>query len=200
FSAGLPCILMDSGALMYPEPSWTKINIALMLVLKILPDPQPRDPSTRRGWWSLESTKVFSTYILELPVDPKSVYAKEPKRVYQECSWMERTFVIKTEIKSCNSYGVDINTGGIIDTFANFVWEPTVVKINAINATTEAACLILSVDETVKNPKVSRRVHKEMLLLERWVEGMAGQVSVAVEGECEGVELFGFEDAKDFLE
>ncbi|KAF9594847.1 hypothetical protein IFM89_034830, partial [Coptis chinensis] len=50
-------------------------------------------------------------------------------------------------------YGVDINTGGIIDTFANFVWEPAVVKINAINPATEAACLILSVDETVKNPK-----------------------------------------------
>lgn len=88
-------------------------------------------------------------------------------------------------------YGVDINTGGIADSFANFVWEPAVVKvlsrpmihffcsktkkscrlidssytyhscslslslkINAINAATEAACLVLSVDETVKNPKV----------------------------------------------
>ncbi|KAL4178913.1 hypothetical protein AMTRI_Chr13g84570 [Amborella trichopoda] len=50
-------------------------------------------------------------------------------------------------------YGVDINTGGITYTFANFVWEPTVVKISAINAATEAACLVLSVDETVKNPK-----------------------------------------------
>ncbi|KAF4393996.1 hypothetical protein G4B88_025965 [Cannabis sativa] len=50
-------------------------------------------------------------------------------------------------------YGVDINTGGITDSFANFVWEPAVVKINAINAATEAACLVLSVDETVKNPK-----------------------------------------------
>lgn len=93
-------------------------------------------------------------------------------------------------------YGVDINTGGIADSYANFVWEPSVVKvsvcnlyiylfnnkethvyavrifcgidtcdadtfnflffwqINAINAATEAACLVLSVDETVKNPKV----------------------------------------------
>ncbi|GMN54418.1 hypothetical protein TIFTF001_023544 [Ficus carica] len=50
-------------------------------------------------------------------------------------------------------YGVDINTGGIADSFANFVWEPAVVKINAINAATEAACLVLSVDETIKNPK-----------------------------------------------
>ncbi|KAF9596361.1 hypothetical protein IFM89_009709 [Coptis chinensis] len=144
---------------------------------------------------------------------------KEPGQMPQTA----KVFVILIEIKSCNSYGVDINTGGIIDTFANFVWEPTVVKINAINATTEAACLILSVDETVKNPKVSHSVFNFSLhcyflmaihcidnpngectrrcyLLERWVEGMAGQVSVAVEGECEGVELFGFEDAKDFLE
>ena len=51
-------------------------------------------------------------------------------------------------------FGVDINTGGIADSFANFVWEPSLVKLNAINAATEAACLILSVDETVKNPKV----------------------------------------------
>ncbi|KAG5064532.1 hypothetical protein JHK85_005715 [Glycine max] len=50
-------------------------------------------------------------------------------------------------------YGVDIATGGIADSFANFVWEPAIVKINAINAATEAACLILSVDETIKNPK-----------------------------------------------
>nr|GMD17693.1 T-complex protein 1 subunit eta [Ipomoea batatas] len=51
-------------------------------------------------------------------------------------------------------YGVDINTGGIANSFANFVWEPSVVKINAINAATEVCWLILSVDETVKNPKV----------------------------------------------
>lgn len=26
-------------------------------------------------------------------------------------------------------FGVDINTGGIADSFANFVWEPAVVKV-----------------------------------------------------------------------
>ena len=36
-----------------------------------------------------------------------------------------------------------------MDTFAAYVWEPAVVKINALTAATEAACLILSVDETV---------------------------------------------------
>ena len=30
-----------------------------------------------------------------------------------------------------------------------FVWEPSLVKINAIQAAVEASCLILSVDETI---------------------------------------------------
>ena len=49
--------------------------------------------------------------------------------------------------------GVDINNEDIADNFESCVWEPAIVKINAITAATEAACLILSVDETVKNPK-----------------------------------------------
>lgn len=32
----------------------------------------------------------------------------------------------------------------------------SLLQINALNAATEAACLVLSVDETVKNPKVMR--------------------------------------------
>eukprot|EP00850_Spirogloea_muscicola_P018892 SM000178S03457 [mRNA] locus=s178:145029:148469:- [translate_table: standard] len=50
-------------------------------------------------------------------------------------------------------YGVDINTGGIVDTYASCVWEPAVVKINALTAAAEAACLVLGVDETIRNPK-----------------------------------------------
>lgn len=52
-----------------------------------------------------------------------------------------------------NWYGVDINTEDIADNFSACVWEPSIVKINAITAASEATCLILSVDETVKNPR-----------------------------------------------
>jgi len=41
--------------------------------------------------------------------------------------------------------GVDINNG-IGNSFESFVWEPAVVKINALKAATEAACTILSID------------------------------------------------------
>lgn len=40
-----------------------------------------------------------------------------------------------------------------MDTFASFVWEPALVKLNALTSATEAACLVLSVDETVRNPR-----------------------------------------------
>lgn len=50
-------------------------------------------------------------------------------------------------------FGVDIATGGIVNTYNAFVWEPSLVKMNAIVAATEAACMILSVDETIRNPR-----------------------------------------------
>jgi len=50
-------------------------------------------------------------------------------------------------------FGVDCMNCSIVDTFANYIWEPVIVKESALNAATEAACLILSIDETVKNPE-----------------------------------------------
>lgn len=50
-------------------------------------------------------------------------------------------------------YGVDIAEGGICDTFETGVWEPSANKCNSLAAAAEAACVILSIDETVVNPK-----------------------------------------------
>lgn len=47
-------------------------------------------------------------------------------------------------------------TEDISDNFEACVWEPSIVKINALTAASEATCLILSVDETVKNPKADQ--------------------------------------------
>ena len=64
-----------------------------------------------------------------------------------------RTTDLALSVTGGRWFGVDINNEDIADNFEACVWEPAVVKINAITAATEAACLILSVDETVKNPK-----------------------------------------------
>ena len=47
--------------------------------------------------------------------------------------------------------GVDVLNGTVADMFKIFVWEPEIVRINVLKAATEAACTILSVDQTIRN-------------------------------------------------
>jgi len=60
-------------------------------------------------------------------------------------------------------FGVDLTNESICDCNATFVWEPSIIKLNCIEAATEAACLILSVDETVKNPKSDNKIPDEYM-------------------------------------
>lgn len=58
--------------------------------------------------------------------------------------------------------GVDFRSGSIADNFKNFVWEPALVKVNALQSATEAACIVLSVDETVKSKTASNDANPQM--------------------------------------
>ncbi|EQB45916.1 hypothetical protein CGLO_15132 [Colletotrichum gloeosporioides Cg-14] len=59
---------------------------------------------------------------------------------------------LRVEHRKGNTWsGVDFNNEGVTDMMERFVWEPALVKINAIQAATEASCLILGVDETIRN-------------------------------------------------
>jgi T-complex protein 1 subunit eta len=49
--------------------------------------------------------------------------------------------------------GVDVLQDGICNTLESGVWEPAANKLNSLAAATEAACCILSIDETVRNPQ-----------------------------------------------
>ena len=55
-------------------------------------------------------------------------------------------------------FGVNCFDGGIIDTYINYVWEPTILKENILNSATEAACSIINVDQTIKNPKSEQAI------------------------------------------
>lgn len=46
-------------------------------------------------------------------------------------------------------HGIDFNTESIGNNLETFVWEPSLVKINALSSAVEAANLVLSVDETI---------------------------------------------------
>ena len=50
-------------------------------------------------------------------------------------------------------YGVNVLEGTVDDLMLKFVWEPELVRHNVLTAATEAACTILSVDQTIRNAK-----------------------------------------------
>ncbi|KAL3952221.1 hypothetical protein ACCO45_013938 [Purpureocillium lilacinum] len=52
--------------------------------------------------------------------------------------------------------GVDFKNEGVADMMERFVWEPALVKVNALQAATEASCLILGVDETIRNEESAK--------------------------------------------
>merc|ERR1712072_242260 len=58
-------------------------------------------------------------------------------------------------------YGVDVDgTTGIQNTYEGFVWEPLNIEKNILTSATEAACNVLSIDETIKDP--SQEEQKKM--------------------------------------
>ncbi|KAA6382011.1 MAG: putative T-complex protein 1 subunit eta, partial [Streblomastix strix] len=65
---------------------------------------------------------------------------------------VEKLRQVHYETKNVNM-GVNIAEEGILNSFEACIWEPANMKINAISAATEAACLVLSVDETIKTPQ-----------------------------------------------
>mmetsp|Transcript_101669 Transcript_101669/g.124455 ORF Transcript_101669/g.124455 Transcript_101669/m.124455 type:complete len:408 (-) Transcript_101669:108-1331(-) len=58
--------------------------------------------------------------------------------------------------------GVDIENGGVTDTLKKFIWEPLINKSSALSAATQAACTILSIDETIKNAKASSAANQKL--------------------------------------
>lgn len=61
---------------------------------------------------------------------------------------------LRTEHSKGNMWsGVDLDNDCVRDTMKDCLWEPSMIKINEISSATEAACIILTSDETIKNPK-----------------------------------------------
>jgi len=78
-----------------------------------------------------------------------------PRQLADNAGFDSTTILTKLRQKHAQEggkwFGVDINNDDVCDTFNAFVWEPSLVKLNSITGATEAACMILSVDETIKN-------------------------------------------------
>jgi len=158
--AATTTIILRGGAEQFIEEAERSLHDAIMNTRRLLVN-----PSVIAGGGAIEmelsahlrdkSRAIFgkqqlliAAYAKALEVIPRQVAAN---------AGMDPTDVLnKLRMKHAHGgkwFGVDVIDNGICDTFESFVWEATVMKRNALAAATEAACLILSVDETVRNPQ-----------------------------------------------
>jgi T-complex protein 1 subunit eta len=157
--AATATIILRGGAEQFLEEAHRSLHDAIMNTRRLIDNPSViagggaiemelsahlRDHS--RGIYG-KHQMLIAAYAKALEVIPRQVSSN---------AGMDSTDVLnKLRMKHAQGgkwMGVDVVNNGVCDTFESFVWEATVMKRNALAAATEAACLILSVDETVANP------------------------------------------------
>jgi T-complex protein 1 subunit eta len=152
-------IILRGGAEQFIEEAERSLHDAIMNTRRLL-----KHPEVIAGGGAIEME--ISAYLRERS---RGIYGKQqlliaafakaleviPRQVATNAGIDSTDVLNKLRMKHAHGgkwFGVDVVSGGICDTFESFVWEASVMKRNALAAATEAACLILSVDETVRNP------------------------------------------------
>merc|ERR1711865_1200798 len=95
---------------------------------------------------------IVSAYSKALEVIPRQLCENAGLDATDVLAALRRKHNLEDGKNAC-WYGVNIEEDGIIDTFELGVWEPSDNKMNSLQAATEAACVILSIDETIISPK-----------------------------------------------
>uniref|UniRef100_A0A3Q4MD46 T-complex protein 1 subunit eta n=1 Tax=Neolamprologus brichardi TaxID=32507 RepID=A0A3Q4MD46_NEOBR len=155
-------IILRGGAEQFTEETERSLHDAIMIVRRAI-----KNDSVVAGGGAIEMelSKYLRDYSRTIPGKQQlliGAYAKAleiiPRQLCDNAGFDATNILNKLRAKHAQGgmwYGVDINNEDIADNFVACVWEPSIVRINALTAASEAACLILSVDETIKNPRSS---------------------------------------------
>uniref|UniRef100_W5LE64 T-complex protein 1 subunit eta n=1 Tax=Astyanax mexicanus TaxID=7994 RepID=W5LE64_ASTMX len=153
-------IILRGGAEQFMEETERSLHDAIMIVRRAI-----KNDSIVAGGGAIEMelSKYLRDYSRTIPGKQQlliGAYAKAleiiPRQLCDNAGFDATNILNKLRAKHAQGgmwYGVDVNNEDIADNFQACVWEPAIVRINALTAASEAACLILSVDETIKNPR-----------------------------------------------
>jgi len=153
-------VVLRGGAEQFIDETQRSFWDALMIVKRTV-----EHSSTVGGGGAIEMelSKYLREYSKQLPTKEQLVVASFaqsleviPRQLAENAGFNSTDILNKLRAAHYNGStwaGVDILNDDICDTFKNFVWEPAMNKLNALSSATEAATVILSIDETVKNPK-----------------------------------------------
>jgi len=188
-------IILRGGAQQFIEEAERSLNDAIMIVKRAM---KATSVIAGGGAIEMELSKLIRDYAKNIGGKEQPVimaYAKAleviPRQLAQNSGFDSVDVINKLRQKHNSSsefsnFGVDCFNGGIVDTFSNFVWEPTLLKANVLAAATEAACMVLSVDQTVRNPKNEQAQQEERKMksqrgrggLPGFKTGQGGQVPI----------------------
>uniref|UniRef100_A0A803VJJ5 T-complex protein 1 subunit eta n=1 Tax=Ficedula albicollis TaxID=59894 RepID=A0A803VJJ5_FICAL len=155
-------IILRGGAKQFMEETERSLHDAIMIVRRAI-----KNDSVVAGGGAIEMelSKYLRDYSRTIPGKQQlliGAYAKAleiiPRQLCDNAGFDATNILNKLRAKHAQGgmwYGVDVTNEDIADNFSACVWEPAVVRINALTAASEAACLIVSVDETIRNPRSS---------------------------------------------
>ncbi|XP_039224773.1 T-complex protein 1 subunit eta [Crotalus tigris] len=153
-------IILRGGAEQIMEETERSLHDAIMIVRRAI-----KHDSVVAGGGAIEMeiSKYLRDYSRTIPGKQQlliGAYAKAleiiPRQLCDNAGFDATNILNQLRAKHAQGgtwYGVDVNNEDIADNFVACVWEPAIVRINALTAASEAACLIVSVDETIKNPR-----------------------------------------------
>lgn len=155
-------LVIRGGAAQYIEEAARSLNDAIMIVLRAI---KTHAIVAGGGAIEMELSRYLREHLRTIKGKHQLVingFAKAleiiPKQL-AENSGMDGTDILNklrqihtTKADEGMWFGVDALNGGVADMFEIFVWEPELVRLNVLTAASEAACTILSVDQTIKNP------------------------------------------------
>ncbi|GIX65606.1 chaperonin-containing t-complex protein 1 [Babesia caballi] len=154
-------IILRGGAQQFIEESERSLNDAICIVRRTM---KTHTIVGGGGGIEMEISKALRDYSLSvvgkqqliieafaraLEVIPKTLANNAGFNATDIISKLRRDHALVKE--GVNWFGVNCITGDIVDSFKECIWEPSMVKKNAIYAATEAACQVLSIDETVRH-------------------------------------------------
>lgn len=154
--------VIRGGAAQYIEEAARSLNDAIMIVLRAI---KTHAIVAGGGAIEMELSRFLREHLRTVKGKHQLVmngFAKAleiiPKQL-AENSGMDGTDILNklrqihtTKGEEGRWHGVDALGDGVADMLELFVWEPELVRLNVLTASTEAACTILSVDQTIKNP------------------------------------------------
>ncbi|KDQ63172.1 hypothetical protein JAAARDRAFT_53398 [Jaapia argillacea MUCL 33604] len=154
-------LVLRGGAEQFIEEVERSLHDAIMVVKRAVKN---SEVVAGGGAIEMELSAYIRKYALSIPGKLQlilSAFAKAleiiPRQICDNAGLDSTDILNKLRMKHATGqrwFGVDVDgPEGVRDNMEAFVWEPSLVKVNAISSATEAACLILSVDETVRNPQ-----------------------------------------------